>query len=56
MPMYAFRCDNCDDSVDLIVNFSEADEPVECKVCSGTRRRLISAPGMVWAPTSGGYR
>jgi putative FmdB family regulatory protein len=45
MPLYEYRCDSCDDTVEVLQKFS--DEPLKiCGKCGGRLERLISPPGL----------
>jgi putative FmdB family regulatory protein len=42
MPLYEYYCDDCQCTFEVLRSFSQADEPVSCRQCSGsnTRRAL----------------
>ena len=42
MPLYEFVCDQCDTGFELLVGFSQADQPQVCPTCSGrqTHRKV----------------
>jgi putative FmdB family regulatory protein len=43
MPLYEYRCDDCECKFEVLRSFSQADEPVACVECSGSHtRRAIS--------------
>ncbi|MGB9301078.1 MAG: zinc ribbon domain-containing protein [Anaerolineae bacterium] len=43
MPLYEYRCDDCQCKFEVLRSFSQSDEPVACVECSGARtRRAIS--------------
>lgn len=44
MPMYAYRCLDCDQPFDKIRPMSRADDPIACAYCEGfnTRRHKIT--------------
>lgn len=45
MPIYEYRCEDCDQVVEVMQKFS--DEPLTtCESCGGTLERLISPPGL----------
>lgn len=52
MPIYNYKCPECNEEGDIIRKFSEIDDPVECD-CGANRIRVIKAPGLVWSPTTG---
>jgi putative FmdB family regulatory protein len=45
VPLYEYRCLNCDHHFEKIQSFSAPDEK-ECPVCGGPVERLISAPAV----------
>ena len=51
MPLYEYRCPECDGRFEEIRGLGQADEDVECPACgSGSARRELSS----FATTSGG--
>jgi putative FmdB family regulatory protein len=45
MPLYEYRCETCDDVVEILQKFS--DEPLKtCTKCGGSLERLLSPPGL----------
>jgi putative FmdB family regulatory protein len=56
MPMYEYKCGSCEKTEDVIVSIDKRDEPMLCSDCDGEVFRVLSAPGLVWAPTAGGYK
>ncbi len=45
MPIYEYRCDSCETTVEKRQRFSD---PLltECEICGGPLRKLMSAPGL----------
>ena len=56
MPIYEYKCTECGILNKCMKSIEHRDLCPECEECSGKTERIISTPGMVWAPTSGGYR
>lgn len=58
MPIYTYRCDNCEIKVEQMRSISSRDEATNCEECGNPLVRAVDRPGMVWAPTStsGGHR
>lgn len=45
MPLYEYRCERCEQQVEVIQKFS--DDPLEtCQRCGGKLERLLSAPAI----------
>jgi len=44
MPIYEFRCNECNDVWDKMLSISQRKEPQTCPTCSTQMKRLISAP------------
>ena len=43
MPIYEYRCDDCDRKTDKLVRGFDAPESVDCKSCGGgNTRRIVS--------------
>jgi putative FmdB family regulatory protein len=43
MPIYEYRCGDCQSKFELLRSFSRADEPAACPGCGAERgRRLVS--------------
>ena len=42
MPLYEFVCDECETGFELLVGFSQADQPQTCPTCGGlhTHRKV----------------
>lgn len=61
MPLYDFRCNNCNSEVEKRVSISESERTdIKCDNCnSGKLVKLVGAPGVVyngkWFKNSGGY-
>ena len=55
MPTYTFNCMNCDITFEKVVKMDDRDNQI-CKECGYKLIRSIDRPGLVWAPTAGGYR
>lgn len=55
MPTYTFNCLKCEKTFDMIVKMDDRDIQT-CETCGTLLTRGITRPGMVWAPTAGGYR
>jgi len=55
MPTYTFSCMNCDKIIEKIVKMEDRDNQ-KCDECGYDLVRAIDRPGLVWAPTAGGYR
>lgn len=52
MPIYEYRCADCDEKFEKLVRFAEADSEVTCPKCGSVQtKRLISAFG--WAGSGG---
>ena len=47
MPIYAYKCKNCEHRFEVRQRFSD-DTLTECPVCSGNIRRVISPVGVVF--------
>jgi putative FmdB family regulatory protein len=45
MPLYEYRCVECNRTQEVIQRFSDP-EPVGCPVCGGDLERLLSAPAI----------
>lgn len=50
MPLYEYKCDDCEDVFEVIQKFSDAPLTA-CGKCGGTVRRLISAPAIQFKGT-----
>ncbi|MBI5232055.1 MAG: zinc ribbon domain-containing protein [Coriobacteriales bacterium] len=48
MPVYGYRCKECNTGFDLSRPMSEAGEPAECPACSSEARRLFTPTGVVF--------
>lgn len=55
MPTYSYTCITCDSDLDRNVKIDDRDNQF-CNNCGIRLGRNITRPGMVWAPTAGGYR
>ena len=53
MPMYTYKCIECNKSVEMLLKMDERDTAV-CPDCNTLLVRNIDRPGLVWAPTRGG--
>jgi putative FmdB family regulatory protein len=43
MPVYEYRCDDCNERFEMRRSFSESNAPAGCPLCRGDRtRRLLS--------------
>lgn len=50
MPLYEYRCESCDQVIEVLQKFS--DEPLkECRTCGGKLERLLSPPGLQFKGT-----
>ncbi len=50
VPIYDYYCESCDKTFEVSQKFT--DEPIKiCKFCSGTVRKLLSAPAIVFKGT-----
>jgi putative FmdB family regulatory protein len=45
MPLYEYRCNECESNVEVIQKFSDPDL-AECSECGGSLERLVSAPAI----------
>ena len=46
MPLYEYRCESCDRTIEVIQSF--ADKPLrKCEACGGKLRKLVSRSGFV---------
>lgn len=45
MPLYEYRCLDCDRSLEVIQKFSDPDL-VDCSECGGTLEKVLSAPAI----------
>jgi putative FmdB family regulatory protein len=43
MPIYEYRCPQCNKEKEVILSFKDSDIPQECE-CGGVMRKLISLP------------
>lgn len=50
MPIYSYRCTNCNYDLERITSITERDAQ-ECKNCNQSLERKIDRPGAVWNPT-----
>ena len=55
MPTYSYTCLACDIDLDRMTKIDVRDDQV-CEKCGNRLNRNITRPGLVWAPTAGGYR
>ncbi len=56
MPVYEFRCGQCDHVFELRRHMVERDEPAECPKCQCPAKRLMSAASFRLKPgASGGW-
>lgn len=55
MPNYTFVCVECDIEFDKMIPYEEIENTM-CEKCGYRAKRLYTFKGLVWAPTSGGYR
>lgn len=46
MPLYDFKCDDCDQVVEVFRPMAEATDPLECKNCGKSMRRLYNSFGI----------
>ncbi len=43
MPIYEYRCQDCDDKFEVMRSMSQADSPIECEHCHGNHtKRMLS--------------
>ena len=57
MPLYEYRCANCESRFEMLRPMSQADTPAACPYCAETTgRRLISLFAAVSRDTNGGSR
>jgi len=50
MPLYEYRCESCEQVIEVLQKFS--DEPLsECRTCGGRLERLLSPPGLQFKGT-----
>ncbi|HEM61288.1 MAG TPA: zinc ribbon domain-containing protein [Chloroflexi bacterium] len=55
MPLYEYHCDDCQCRFEVLRSFSQADEPVLCVECNGSRtRRAVSLFSAVSKGGNGG--
>lgn len=55
MPMYEYICTDCECRFDKLRGFSQADDPVECPHCHGSKaKRALSLFASVVRSESGG--
>ena len=57
MPMYDYRCKNCDEVFEeLVFSSTTQDEEIKCPKCGQNQsERLISAPMVSAGSSNGGY-
>ena len=55
MPTYSYTCFACDLDLDRMTAIDQRDDQF-CEKCCNRLIRNITMPGLVWAPTAGGYR
>jgi putative FmdB family regulatory protein len=57
MPIYSYRCDECQYDLERISTIESRDEQ-DCRKCESRLARKIDKPGAVWNPsrTSGAMR
>jgi putative FmdB family regulatory protein len=57
MPLYEYRCTNCESRFEMLRPMSQADGPAPCPHCAETAgRRLISVFAAISRDASGGSR
>lgn len=59
MPFYTYKCsnENCSTWTEAMRKIEDRDVPPDpCPSCNSEMRRALDIPGLVWAPTAGGYR
>jgi len=44
MPIYEYKCDDCDTILEKIRSIVSADDPVQCENCQGMNARRILSP------------
>jgi putative FmdB family regulatory protein len=55
MPLYEYQCQNCGESFDKIVSFSEADKLPVCPECGAKEtRKKITAGAFLGGSSNGG--
>lgn len=54
MPTYTYTCSSCEKTFTKIAKIDERDNQV-CD-CGENLKRGLDRPGLVWAPTAGGYK
>jgi putative FmdB family regulatory protein len=54
MPLYEYQCDNCGQSFDKLVSFSEADQVPACPKCGKKDTRKKISAGALIGSSSGG--
>jgi putative FmdB family regulatory protein len=52
MPIYEYKCNNCEKVLSELRNASEREEPLECPHCGGTTEVILST----FATSSGDSR
>jgi putative FmdB family regulatory protein len=53
MPVYDYRCSECNERVERDVKIKDRDAQV-CHQCLNPLKRLMTFKGSVWAPTATG--
>lgn len=53
MPLYRYRCDNCETTEERNAKIKDKDRQV-CRTCLEPLRSLICFQGSVWSPTANG--
>ena len=48
MPLYSYRCTNCEAVFDHYLPFSEHDKPVNCPDCKEPAQKQFQAPYVIW--------
>lgn len=46
MPLYEYRCDDCNEVYDDVRPVAKRDDPVEHSGCDGTLSRVFNSPGI----------
>lgn len=47
MPLYEYRCEGCNRTVELLRTVKELDAPVRCPKCNGRMKRMFSVAGAI---------
>lgn len=56
MPIYEFKCVECEKDIELLLDMDERDKPQECKDCGGKLNRLISLPRILGLDSKTGIK